>query len=35
MTNTITFYGTYCADIKAQIAWDIDVVFGCEIPILG
>lgn len=35
MTNTITFYGSFCDQLKANAVWDIDVVFGCDEPIPG
>lgn len=35
MTNTITFFGAFCDQLKADAVWDIDVVFGCDEPIPG
>lgn len=31
-TNTVTFYGSFCADIKAEKVKAVDVVFGCNKP---
>ncbi|MDC0717410.1 VWA domain-containing protein [Nannocystis bainbridge] len=34
-TNTITFHGTACDALKDGLVDDVDVVFGCDVPIPG
>jgi hypothetical protein len=34
-TNTIHFHGVACDQIKTGVVLDIDVVFGCDIPVPG
>ena len=34
-TNKVTFYGEACALIQNGQVEDIDIVFGCELPIPG
>lgn len=34
-TNTITFHGAACDALKDGSVADVDVVFGCDIPIPG
>lgn len=29
---TVTFYGSFCQQLKDNEVWDIDIVFGCEEP---
>lgn len=31
-TNTVTFHGTSCDQLKAGTVTDVDVVFGCDMP---
>jgi hypothetical protein len=31
-TQTVTFYGTACDDLKAGKVTDLDIVFGCPEP---
>lgn len=33
MTSTISFYGSYCEQLKNNEVWDIDIVFGCDEPV--
>jgi hypothetical protein len=33
-TNRITFHGTACDDLKNGVVTDIDVVFGCPMPVV-
>ena len=33
MTDTITFYGSFCEQLKSNEVWDIDIVFGCDEPV--
>jgi hypothetical protein len=35
VTNTITFHGTSCAAIQNVTVKDVDVVFGCNVPVPG
>lgn len=35
VTNTITFHGTSCAAIQSATVTDVDVVFGCNVPVPG
>lgn len=35
VTNTVTFHGTSCAAIQGGTVADVDVVFGCNIPVPG
>lgn len=32
-TSTLTFYGSYCEQLKNNEVWDIDIVFGCDEPV--
>lgn len=34
-TNTVTFHGIACEALKAGQVVDVDVVFGCDVPIPG
>lgn len=33
-TNTLTFHGAACTDIRSGAVTDIDVVYGCRGPVL-
>ncbi len=33
VTNSVTFYGTPCDQLKSGMAQDVDVVFGCDQPV--
>ena len=33
MTSTISFYGSFCQQLKDNEVWDIDIVFGCDEPV--
>jgi hypothetical protein len=35
VTNTITFHGSACAGIQLGTVTDVDVVFGCDVPVPG
>jgi len=35
VTNTITFHGPACDAIKSLTVTDVDVVFGCNVPVPG
>ena len=35
VTNTVTFHGTACEAIKNGTIVDVDVVFGCNVPVPG
>lgn len=34
-TNTVTFHGAYCQQLKDLTVMDIDIVFGCDMPVPG